>query len=95
MKIEIAMNLQIVAKPVDNHYGDLKEGELYPVEMIHMGQSSTSVFLKDKKVSCNSVHFKFYLGEHEIDIYKSGLINGYRTLHLPGIWYVDGKDGRL
>lgn len=95
MKIEITMNLPIMAKLIDDHYGDLKVGELYQVEDIHMGQSNTSVYLKDKKVSCNSVHFKFYLGDREINIYKSGLINGYATLHLPGIWYMDGKDGRL
>ncbi|MBD5464087.1 MAG: hypothetical protein HDR24_13715 [Lachnospiraceae bacterium] len=95
MKISISMNLQITAKPKNNHYEDLNVGEGYPVKMINMGQSSMSVLLEDKRESYNSVHFDFYLGEKEIDIYKSGLINGYRTLHLPGIWYVDGKDGRL
>lgn len=95
MKIEITMNLPITARPKDDHYGDLEVGKAYPVVEIHMGQSNTSVFLEGKKVSCNSVHFDFYLGEREINIYKSGLINGYGTLHLPGIWYMDGKDGRL
>lgn len=95
MKIEITMNLPITARPKNDHYEDLNIGEDYPVEMIDMGQSNTSVFLEDKKGCYNSIHFGFYLGEREIDIYRSGLINGYRTLHLPGIWYVDGKDGRL
>ena len=95
MKIEITMNLKITARPKNDHYEDLNVGEDYPVKMINMGQSSTSVLLEDKRGSYNSVHFDFYLGEKEIDIYKSGLINGYRTLHLPGIWYMDGKDGRI
>lgn len=95
MKIEITMNLKITARPKDDHYKDLNVGEDYPVTMINMGQSSTSVFLEDKRGSYNSVHFDFYHGEKEINIYKSGLINGYGTLHLPGIWYVNGKDGRI
>ncbi len=95
MKIEIAMNLPITAKPKDCHYEDLEIGKQYPVEIILMGQSNTSVHLKDEKGSYNSVHFSFYLGEKEIDIFRSGLINRYGTLHLPGIWYVDGKDGRI
>jgi hypothetical protein len=95
MKIEITMELPITAKPIDHFYDDLEFGKHYPVSMIDMGQSHTSVFLEDKKSVYNSVRFKFYIGESEIDIYKSGLINGYRTSHLPGIWYVGGKDGRL
>lgn len=95
MKIEFAMNLSITARPIDDHYGMLKNEKDYPVAMIDMGQSSTTVFLEDDKKGYNSIHFGFYIGEREIDIYKSGLINGYRTLHLPGIWYVDGKDGRI
>lgn len=95
MKIEITMNLTITARPKDDHYEELNVGEDYPVKMINMGQSSTSVILEDKKGCYNSILFDFYLGEKEIDIYRSGLINGYRTLHLPGIWYMDGKDGRV
>ncbi len=95
MKIEISMDLPIMAEPIDRCYDDLEVGKKYPVSMIDMGQSHTSVFLEDKKSVYNSIRFKFYIGEREIDIYKSGLINGYRTLHLPGIWYMDGKDGRL
>lgn len=94
MKVEIALNLQITAKQIDSHYEDLEDEKFYLVNGIYMGQSSTTVFLEEKG-AFNSIHFKFYHGEKEIDIYKSGLINGYRTLHLPGIWYMDGKDGRL
>lgn len=95
MKIEIAMNIKITARPKDDYYKELNIGEDYPVTMIDMGQSSTTVFLEDYKRGYNSIHFEFYHGERKIDIYKSGLINGYRTLHLPGIWYVGGKDGGL
>lgn len=95
MKIEISMDLPIMAKPINNCYDDLEVGKQYAVSRIDMGQSYTSVFLEGKKSAYNSIRFAFYIGESEIDIYKSGLINGYRTSHLPGIWYVDGKDGRL
>lgn len=37
MKIEIAMNLPITAKPKDSHYENLDIGKQYPVEMILMG----------------------------------------------------------
>lgn len=94
MKIEITMNLPIMAKQIDRHYEDLDSEKIYLVNAIYMGQSSTTVFLEGKG-AFNSIHFEFYHGDRKIDIYKSGLINGYRTLHLPGIWYMDGKDGRL
>lgn len=88
MKIEFSRDLPIKAEPIDNHY-ELKT-DRYDVRHIEMGQSSTSIFLMgfaDRPF--NSIHFKFYLHNKEIDIYNSGLINHYRTLKLPGIKYVE------
>lgn len=88
MKVEFSGDLPIKAEPIDDYYG-LKI-DRYDVADIEMGQSHTSIQL----MGCadrvfNSVHFKFYLHNREIDIYNSGLINRYRTLALPGIKYIN------
>lgn len=90
MEINIFYDLPIKAEPIDNHY-DLKH-ERYDVETIDMGQWSTSIKIigfGDK--TFNSIHFNFYLYNRKINIYRSGLINHYRTLSLPGICYDEGE----
>ena len=84
MNVSINFDLLIKAEPIDEHYGLKKDR--YDVRSISMGQSSTHI----KIMGCgdrsfNSIHFKFYLHNREIDIYNSGLINNYRTINLPGI----------
>lgn len=86
MKFELSMDLPIKAEPINDHYG-LKH-DRYDVKEIHMGQTNTSIELMgfgDK--SFNSVHFRFWLHNSEIDIYGSGLINTYSRLRLPMICY--------
>ena len=62
----------------------------YEVDDIQMGQSNTRITLMGfGNKAFNSIHFKFYLRDREIDIYNSGLINRYRTVSLPGIRYMD------
>lgn len=56
---------------------DLEVGKLYEVEDIRMGQSHTSIYLKDKKLSYNSVIFEFYEDNKQIDIYKDERFNPY------------------
>lgn len=84
MNVSINFDLLIKVEPIDEHY-ELKK-EQYDVRSISMGQSSTYIKIMgygDR--SFNSIHFKFYLHNREIDIYNSGLINNYRTISLPGI----------
>ncbi len=88
MKINVSFDLPIKAYPIDEHYGLPKEK--LDVKEISMGQSSTHICLMgygDKHF--NSIHFKFYLHNKEIDIYRSGLINHYMTLGLKGICYIE------
>lgn len=56
---------------------DLEVGKFYDVEDIQMGQSHTSIYLKDKKFSYNSVIFEFYENDKQIDIYKDERFNPY------------------
>lgn len=56
---------------------DLEVGKMYEVEKISMGQSYTSICLKDKKHSYNSVIFDFYEGDKQIDIYSDKRFNPY------------------
>ena len=56
---------------------DLEVGKLYEVKDISMGQSCTSVYLKDKTHSYNSVLFEFYEGNKQIDIYRDKRFNPY------------------
>lgn len=55
----------------------LKVGEKYKVEDLSMGQSSTSIFLKDVEGCFNSVQFDFYEDEQPVDIYRNPKYNGY------------------
>lgn len=88
MKINISLVLPIKAYPIDEHYGLPKEK--LDVQDISMGQSSTNICLMGyENKHFNSIHFKFYLRDKEIDIYKSGLINHYMTLGLKGICYIE------
>lgn len=86
MKVSINLNLPIKAialKPKEIGLPD----EVFEVQDIHMGQSNTSVILVGFSGIYNSIDFKFFLGDKEIDIYGSGILNHYRTLTLPGIKY--------
>lgn len=88
MEIKFSLNLPIKAMPKDNHYKLPKEK--LDVRDIDMGQYNTSVKIMGYTDKCfNSIHFDFYLHNRKIDIYKSGLINRYRTLSLPGIYYME------
>ena len=91
MKIEFSMNLPIMAQPIDSHY-EMATDRRYEVGDILMGQSRTSITLMGfGNKTFNSIHFKFYLHDREIDIYNSGLLNRYRTVLLPGIRYTDNR----
>lgn len=88
MQVNICLNLPIKALSKDEHYGLPKEK--LDVKDIDMGQYSTSISLMgygDKHF--NSIHFDFYLHNRKIDIYRSGLLNRYRTLNLTGIYYLE------
>lgn len=85
MKVEI--NVPLKAKMTDGHYEQLGD-EQYPVEEIIMGQSSTSITLENVKGAFNSVHFAFYIGSREVNIYRSGLFNPYITFSgNPAVFY--------
>lgn len=56
---------------------DLEVGKEYEVESIEMGQSYTSIFLKNRKGSYNSVIFEFYEDGKELDIYSDERFNPY------------------
>lgn len=59
---------------------DLEKGKFYEVESIDMGQSYTSISLKGKQHSYNSVIFDFYEGKQkikQIDIYRDKRFNPY------------------
>lgn len=91
MKIDFSLNLPIMAQPIDDHY-EMATDSRYEVDDIQMGQSSTSITIMGfGNRPFNSIHFKFYLRDKEIDIYSSGLINRYRTVSLPGIRYMDNQ----
>lgn len=55
----------------------LKVGEKYEVDYISMGQSNTSVYLKDIKGVFNSVQFDFEEDGKPINIYDSPKYNPY------------------
>lgn len=55
----------------------LKVGEKYEVEDLSMGQSHTSIFLKDIEGVFNSVQFEFEEDDKPVDIYRSPKYNGY------------------
>lgn len=56
---------------------DLEYGKEYEVEDIDMGQSYTSVYLKDMKNSYNSVIFEFYEYGKPLNIYRDTRFNPY------------------
>lgn len=58
-----------------NH--DLEYGKMYEVEGIDMGQSYTSIYLKDMRNSYNSVIFEFYEDDELLDIYRDARFNKY------------------
>lgn len=59
----------------------LKPGVFYEVERISMGQSSTSVKLKDFRIPFNSVQLGFYnKDKEEIDIYIMPEYNPYMRM---------------
>ena len=58
-----------------NH--DLEYGKEYEVRGIDMGQSYTSVYLKDMRNPYNSVIFEFYEDGELLDIYKDARFNPY------------------
>ena len=58
-----------------NH--DLEYGKEYEVRGIDMGQSYTSVYLKDMRNPYNSVIFEFYEDGKQLDIYRDTRFNPY------------------
>lgn len=88
MIVEFNRNLPIKAEPIDNYY-NFERVDRFDVSQIDMGQSSTKISIQGMSEIFNSVHFKFYLHNKEIDIYGSGLINPYISLGLPMIKYVN------
>lgn len=58
-----------------NH--DLEYGKTYEVVDIDMGQSFTSIYLKDMKNPYNSVIFEFYEDGEPLDIYRDARFNKY------------------
>ncbi len=55
----------------------LKVSERYEVEDVDMGQSHTSIYLKNIKGCFNSVHFEFEENGNPIDIYDDPRYNPY------------------
>lgn len=88
MIVEFNRDLPIKAEPIDNHYA-FERVDRFDVTQIDMGQSSTKISLQGLSGSFHSIHFKFYLHNKEIDIYRSGLLNPYRSLSMPMIKYVN------
>ena len=58
----------------------LKVGEKFEVKDLSMGQSYTSIFLKDIEGVFNSVQFDFYEDEQPINIFKSPKYNPYLNI---------------
>lgn len=57
---------------------ELKTGERYEVEDLYMGQSHTSIYLKNINGSFNSVQFDFEEEDGSVvDIYKDARYNPY------------------
>jgi hypothetical protein len=75
----VRLKLDIKAKITDNEEcTNLQVGNLYDVEEIDIGQSSTSIKLKDYEFPIRFVHnMKFYHRDKEIDIFKSKAFNPY------------------
>lgn len=56
---------------------DLEVGKLYEVKDIYMGQSSTSVSLKERNKCYNSVYLEFYENDRIINIFEDERFNPY------------------
>lgn len=52
-------------------------GNEYPVDMISMGQSHTSVYLSGFRGAFNSVHFEFLEDGCPLDIFRDSRFNPY------------------
>jgi hypothetical protein len=89
----IQVRESIKAKIINNdECPDLYEGNLYEVERISIGQSSTSVELRGCKHHINFLYnMKFYHNEQEIDIFKSRAFNPYLGNKGPIICYGEMK----
>jgi hypothetical protein len=87
MYVEFIRDLSIKAEPIDDFY-KFERIEKLDVANIEMGQSSTLIELYGFSKRFNSIHFKFYLHNKEIDIYNSGLFNTYRWQNLPMIKFI-------
>lgn len=90
MEVNFLRDLPIKAEPIDEHYR--LEKDRFDVQEINMGQTNTSIKLLGFDNVFNSIHFKFYLHNTEIDIYRSGLLNPYRSLKLPMIYFKESED---
>lgn len=70
----------VTAKVLKDDDGLIK-GEIYEVEYISMGQSYSSIYLKNPKEGTknpfNSVIFNFYENEKKINIFKDRRFNPY------------------
>lgn len=55
----------------------LEVGKEYTVRDLHMGQSSTNIWLEGFDFSFNSVQFDFFEDGKPIDIYRSEKYNPY------------------
>lgn len=64
-------------KDIDLLEHDLDVDKLYEVEKISMGQSYTSVYLKNNNKSYNSIYLEFYENNKIIDIFKDSRFNPY------------------
>lgn len=86
--MEVTTIVPLTAQMIDGHYKELDGEKKYPVEEIVMGQSSTIFTLENKKGAYNTVHFKFYVDNREVDIYRSALLNPYISFNTnPAIFF--------
>ena len=88
MKVEFIRDLPVKAEPIGEYY-KFERADRFDVESIDMGQSGTNIKIHGMSKIFNSVYFKFYLHNKEIDIYGSGLFNTYRWQSLPMIKFID------
>ena len=63
---------------------DLELGKEYEVESINMGQSHTTIRLKDRPNLYNSVYLAFYENGNPLDIYKDRRFNPYIKGFMEG-----------
>lgn len=56
---------------------EIEIGKSYEVEDISMGQSSTSVTLKDIRGAFNSIYFEFFEDGSPLDIFEDKRFNPY------------------